>query len=136
MDKSKPIISHTRACTLNRQDMACDICGGNELSSTSTSLEKRDRIRPTGVVSKKSAGNRNTPVNRYRCNAVVAMSPPRRGPRSLKTANSAAARDAHNKKKVWHIKSKPEIDHNKFNYFFSNRIQNKNNILVGFARRI
>lgn len=75
--------------TWNKHFIALVIWAGNVLSSTSTSFEKRDRIRPMGVVSKKFNGERNTPVRMYLCRRTDAPRQPILGPNSLKIANRA-----------------------------------------------
>lgn len=78
--------------TLKPQLRAAVSCVGSVLSRTSTSLENRDSIRPTGVVSKKCDGVRKIPVNRYRCKVAAAITPPTFGPRSLKIAKTAGTK--------------------------------------------
>lgn len=61
-----------------------DTCCANWLSRISTSLEKRETIRPIGVVSVKERGALNTPFRSTLCKVRAATQQPRRGEKSVK----------------------------------------------------
>lgn len=68
------------------------ILDGSSKSTTFMSLEKRDIIRPDGVVSKNEIGARTMPNNSRRCIAVAAIKPPSHGTTSTVNDEIAATK--------------------------------------------
>lgn len=63
---------------------------GKVVSKSSTSFEKRARIRPRGVTSKNESGDPKMPLSIVMCNALAAYQHPKRGAKSANTEPNAA----------------------------------------------
>lgn len=90
-NQCSPGISET--ITSNKQQMVSEICGGRDVSITSTSLANLEIIRPIGVVSKKVNGARITARSITMCIWRAANQQPSCGAKSQKKLVIATTSD-------------------------------------------